>query len=365
VIEPAIRIKFRDDWFVIESHFKTIENPVLAFTSKNGVFAFQRFLGSGKTPIKKVPVYAVGHKTAEPFEGTGIEAIVPEQEDGIGLAKKITFDFLNTPELRDATVLHFCGDKRRDEFRQFLEESDINVRDVVVYQTILQRMNLQVQQYDAILFYSPSAVQAYRNSGGFKTLPPAELFAIGYTTAEELSIESDRHVHVSPVPDTKVFLDYVARVLNDSMNQDVPLRRGKVPAFKPVPGDAQFLYYNKSLKELARKLRNNSTKSEIRLWAEVLQGKKTGYTFLRQRPVLNYIADFLCKELKLIIELDGFTHHLEQQWKKDEDRQKELEKAGFKVIRFSDEDVLKNLRNVESEIMYWINVIGDNDLSND
>jgi very-short-patch-repair endonuclease len=114
------------------------------------------------------------------------------------------------------------------------------------------------------------------------------------------------------------------------------------------------LYYNQSLNDLARQLRNNSTKSEIRLWSELLQGRKTGHTFLRQRPVLNYIADFLCKDLKLIIELDGYSHEFEQTWKKDIQRQKELEKAGFTVIRFNDSDVMKDLRNVENEIMYWI-----------
>lgn len=212
-MEPAIQIKYRDNWSVVESHFKTIENPVLAFTSQHGIFAFQRYLSSGHAPVKKVPVYAVGDKTAEVFEGTGIEAIVPEQEDGVGLAKKITDDFLNTPELRDATVLHFCGDKRRDEFRQYLEKSEINVRDVVVYETILKSMNIPDRQYDAILFYSPSAVQSYRNSGGFKNMPAAELFAIGNTTAEELSIESGKHVHISPKPDTTFFLNFVAQVL--------------------------------------------------------------------------------------------------------------------------------------------------------
>lgn len=94
-------------------------------------------------------------------------------------------------------------------------------------------------------------------------------------------------------------------------------------------------------------------------------GKKTGYSFLRQRPVKKYIADFLCKELKLIIELDGFSHHFEQQWKKDKARQKDLEASGFKILRFSDDEVMNDLRNVASEITYWINKIENNDLSCD
>lgn len=125
-------------------------------------------------------------------------------------------------------------------------------------------------------------------------------------------------------------------------------------------GDERNLYYNKNLKNLAQKLRKNSTKSEIRLWAELLRVKQTGYTFLRQRPVLNYIADFLCKDLKLIIEFDGYSHEFEQQWKKDEERQKELEEAGFKILRFTDNEVMNDLRNVESEITYWIDRLESN-----
>ncbi len=117
-------------------------------------------------------------------------------------------------------------------------------------------------------------------------------------------------------------------------------------------------YYNKNLKELARQLRNNSTRAEIRLWTEVLRGKYTGYTFLRQRPILHYIADFMCKDLQLIIELDGYSHNFEQQWKNDLKRQKELEDKGFKILCFTDHEVMKDLENVEREIMYWIEKLG-------
>ena len=67
--------------------------------------------------------------------------------------------------------------------------------------------------------------------------------------------------------------------------------------------------YNKHLKDNARKLRNHSTKAEIKVWTYLLRAKKMkGYPFLRQRPILKYIADFYCKDLKLIVEVDGWTH---------------------------------------------------------
>jgi len=115
------------------------------------------------------------------------------------------------------------------------------------------------------------------------------------------------------------------------------------------------LGYNKALKEKARELRNNSTKAEIRLWSELLRaGRMKGHQFLRQRPVLNYIADFMCKELKLIIEVDGYTHEEERQWFKDKARQQELEERGFSVLRFTDKQVMNDLKNVAREIEHWI-----------
>ena len=114
-------------------------------------------------------------------------------------------------------------------------------------------------------------------------------------------------------------------------------------------------YYNKDLKEIARRLRKASTRAEMKLWNEVLRGAKMyGYTFLRQRPVLKYIVDFMCKELMLIIEVDGFTHEWAEQWELDLKRQKELEEIGFTVMRFTDEEVLGDIRNVQRVIELWI-----------
>lgn len=67
------------------------------------------------------------------------------------------------------------------------------------------------------------------------------------------------------------------------------------------------------------------TKAEVFLWKFILKASFTGYKFRRQRPVLNYIADFMCIELKLIIEVDGYTHLSEKAKEKDKIRQQTLE----------------------------------------
>jgi len=107
--------------------------------------------------------------------------------------------------------------------------------------------------------------------------------------------------------------------------------------------------YNKRLQPFANKLRKEMTKAEACLWKYVLRAKQMkGYQFRRQRPVLNYIADFMCKELRLVIEVDGSTHDFKLA--EDKRRTDDLRQAGFNVLRFTDEEVLTNIRGVAKEI---------------
>lgn len=215
VEEPAIRISFRDDWMQLQSTLKEVDSVVFVFTSQNGVKGFERFRNAG-VEFPDATVFAVGSKTKEALHDIGFEdVILPEQENGVGLAHKIVDFLLKTPELKGASVMHFCGNRRRDELRHYLTELEISVKDVVVYKTELNEMALPNEKFEAVLFYSPSAVQAFRNSGGFTSDQLPELFAIGNTTAEELSIESGKHVHVSPRADTETFLRFVARILGE------------------------------------------------------------------------------------------------------------------------------------------------------
>ena len=104
-------------------------------------------------------------------------------------------------------------------------------------------------------------------------------------------------------------------------------------------------HYNKKLKHFARQLRKHGTPGEAILWTHVLRAKKFyGLQFNRQFPIDNYIADFICRKLKLIIEVDGSSHD----HKKDKDaaRDKRLGELGYKVIRVAESDVRYDLNNV-------------------
>ncbi len=104
--------------------------------------------------------------------------------------------------------------------------------------------------------------------------------------------------------------------------------------------------YNPKLKEKARELRNNSTLSEVILWG-YLKGKQMhGFDFHRQSPVDNFIVDFLCRELYLAIELDGYTHLLEKTTQRDLEKENRLKEFGIKLIRFWDEEVYNDIDNV-------------------
>ena len=110
--------------------------------------------------------------------------------------------------------------------------------------------------------------------------------------------------------------------------------------------------YNPVLRPLAHNNRYEMTKAEACLWKYALRaGQMKGYNFNRQRPVLNYIADFMCKKINLIVEVDGISHSFEGANEKDLVRQTNLEKAGFTVLRFKDADILKDIKRVK-QIIY-------------
>ncbi len=106
------------------------------------------------------------------------------------------------------------------------------------------------------------------------------------------------------------------------------------------------LEYNKKLIPNAQKLRNNETKEEKRLWYKCLNQYERPIRFQRQKTINNYIVDFYCHRAKLVIELDGSQHHTEEGIESDAKRTAILEQYGLEVIRFRNEDVMKNLDDV-------------------
>jgi len=118
--------------------------------------------------------------------------------------------------------------------------------------------------------------------------------------------------------------------------------------------------YNPELATKARFNRKNMTMSASCLWKYALSGKKlNGYSFRRERPILNFIADFVCFEIMLIIEVDGITHFNLKQIDYDRHRDMILKKAGFKVVRIDSFVVLNNLNQVILDLEKYVEEIMD------
>lgn len=105
----------------------------------------------------------------------------------------------------------------------------------------------------------------------------------------------------------------------------------------------KIIPYRPELRDFARSLRKNSTLSEVILWQNIKR-RALGVQFHRQVPMLDYIVDFYCHEIGLVIEIDGSSH--DYKFLYDAKRQGRLEKEGVYFIRFTDEEVKKELVSV-------------------
>jgi very-short-patch-repair endonuclease len=125
------------------------------------------------------------------------------------------------------------------------------------------------------------------------------------------------------------------------------------PLLRGDRGGLDFVPYNKKLTTLARENRKNPTAAESKLWTQLLCMKNfSGYKFSRQKPIANYIADFYCAELHLVIEIDGDSHVESLAY--DAERTKALGALGIMVIRYTNEEILKNLSGVYDDLMQKI-----------
>lgn len=124
---------------------------------------------------------------------------------------------------------------------------------------------------------------------------------------------------------------------------------------KPIASKENLYYYNPVLQKYARTNKGTLTKSAACMWKYVLKGSQMrGYRFRRERPVLQYIADFACLPLLLIIEVDGITHQGKENQVKDRTRDQALAEIGFTTLRFTSHEVLNQIERVRTTIANWI-----------
>ncbi len=97
---------------------------------------------------------------------------------------------------------------------------------------------------------------------------------------------------------------------------------------------------NDGMRDRARELRRNISEVEKKLWSR-LRGHQIGHKFRRQEPLEGYIVDFLCFEKNLVVEVDGREHA--ERTAEDAERTAKLEAAGYRVLRFWNTDVVRNI----------------------
>ncbi len=118
-----------------------------------------------------------------------------------------------------------------------------------------------------------------------------------------------------------------------------------------------ILPYTPEARDMAKTLRKNMTESEKVLW-ECIRKKQIGVQFFRQFPILEYVVDFYAKEIGLVVEIDGSSHH--NRFLEDSHRQARIEKLGVHFIRFTNEQVFNNLDNIVQELRITIENINQN-----
>jgi very-short-patch-repair endonuclease len=110
-------------------------------------------------------------------------------------------------------------------------------------------------------------------------------------------------------------------------------------------------FYNRTSEKIKRQqLRRNMTKAESMVWSKISNRQIEGYKFRRQYSVERFILDFYCPCLKLAIEIDGNSHFLEDAQKYDRERQTFIESFGITFLRFTNEEVYRNLEGVVEKI---------------
>ena len=221
ILKPYITQQLVDnDFNVLEHNFIKIEAlnnadflitlkeqlPYFIFTSKNAVQCFVDQLSVNKIKIKKNSIfYSLSGETQSALIEEGFKPTIIA-ENAADLATKI----IKEGKIKEAIFL--CGDKRKEELSVLLKEAGINLKELIIYKNILQPKKI-IESYQAILFFSPSALQSYFESNNLnKTVA---CFCIGYSTANALKqYKINNKIIVSSYPSQQNMVDTVLNYFN-------------------------------------------------------------------------------------------------------------------------------------------------------
>ncbi|MGA9591237.1 MAG: uroporphyrinogen-III synthase [Salegentibacter sp.] len=185
----AIKIEFQP----LPALTSSVENAII--TSKNAA----KVVIKEKLQIKNC--FCVGDKTAALLENNGF-SVIETAEQASALAEIITAQYC------DKSFTFFCGNKRRDELPQVLKEKKVKLEEIEVYRTGLNFREFH-QEFDGILFFSPSGVRSFAKLNNFKN---TIAFCIGSTTASEVKKYTNR-IEIANQPGIENVIARAAKIL--------------------------------------------------------------------------------------------------------------------------------------------------------
>jgi very-short-patch-repair endonuclease len=118
--------------------------------------------------------------------------------------------------------------------------------------------------------------------------------------------------------------------------------------YEAINSKRNCVRYRDGLTFMSQKNRTKPTEAEKIIWDKILSRDKTGYRFLRQKPIDRFIVDFYCSKLSLAIEIDGGSHIKKK--RTDEMRDKFLKQIGITTTRFTNEEIINNIETVKNKI---------------
>lgn len=221
ILKPYIKDQLvENDFNVVEHNFIKIEIigapqatqivkthlPNYIFTSKNAVKAFIKFTTASKIVInKKANFFALSGETQFSLEDEGYKVLI-SKDSATALANEI----INTT--KEKQFVFFCGDKRRNELPDAIQHAGLQLTEIVLYKNLPQPKKI-AEQYQAILFFSPSGVKSFFEGN---ILPKfTQCFCIGYTTANALKeYKLNNKTTVISFPSQQVMIDEVLHYFN-------------------------------------------------------------------------------------------------------------------------------------------------------
>lgn len=174
------------------------QNITSVFTSKNAVLAFEQIVNA-EVPWK---IYCIGQSTQKSVAKVfGEEKISGTADNASNLADII----LQDAEIRK--VIFFCGKQRREELPEKLKAADIELEEILVYETFETPQKISRKHYDGILFFSPSAVKSFFSMN--KLNEQLQVFVIGKTTADAIQKQVSTDLIIAEVPGEENIMDQV------------------------------------------------------------------------------------------------------------------------------------------------------------